>query len=263
MQDNRIDEARLRELIGELSELPIYIYDTIDSTNLSALNYANGGGAVPAVFIAEEQTAGRGRLGRSFLSPRGCGIYMSILTRVKGGTDPTAITTYAASAISRAIENETALFPKIKWVNDLYLGGKKLAGILTQGVIDPESTAITHAIMGVGINVLGDAPEGVRDIATTLETEGAKSPDRTTLIAAIIREYLGGLDSVGTKTAAEEYRRRSYLVGKAINVITPTKTYPATVIGITDEAKLELLLEDGTRELLSTGEVSVREIEKH
>lgn len=260
MKDNKIDEARLRELLGELSELPIYIYDITQSTNLTAIEYARGGGACPAIFIAEEQTAGRGRLGRSFISPRGCGIYMSIVTRVQKGTDPTAITTYAASAISDAIEKNTGKSPLIKWVNDLYLGGKKLAGILTQGVIDPDSSAITHAVMGVGINVLGDAPEGVQDIATTLEAEGVTSPDRTALIAEIIKEYITHLDAVGAKETADSYRRRSYLIGRAVNVITPTKAYPATVVGITDDAKLELILEDGTRELLSTGEVSVREI---
>lgn len=260
MKDNRIDEARLRELLGELSDIPIYIYDVTASTNLTAIEYARGGGVCPAVFIAEEQTAGRGRLGRSFISPGGCGIYMSVVTRVRENTDPTAITTYAACVISDAIEHKTGLSPLIKWVNDLYLGERKLAGILTQGIIDPDSSAITHAVMGVGINVLGDAPEGVRDIATTLEAEGALSPDRTALIAEIIKEYITHLDAVGTRRLADSYRRRSCLIGRAVNVITPMETYPATVVGITDEAKLELILEDGTRELLSTGEVSVREI---
>lgn len=251
------NREKIARLIGDV---PLTVYGECDSTNLRALEFARESGCADAVFLADSQSAGRGRLGRSFISPRGRGIYLSILTgRLPRGEDAVSVTAYAAVAVCRAIERLTSLEPKIKWVNDIYLGGKKVAGILAQGVIDPESGALSGVVMGVGINVLGTEldPE-IRDIATTLELAG-DAPERETLAAEIINEFLSHLDSVGTAECAEEYRRRSFLIGKDIRVIRRDRTYPARVLGITDRCELLLELEDGTQEVLATGEVSVRE----
>ncbi len=251
----------IRSALGkEHRELPIFIYEVTDSTNLRALEYAKERGSYcgAAVFVALTQTAGRGRLGRSFASPEG-GIYMSILTPCGSTADAVAITAYAATAICQALENECKIEPKIKWVNDLYLGGKKLSGILTQGVVDTESGKITHAVMGVGINLSGRLPDEISGIATTVEAECGTIPDRTALIAKIITLYLDSLNEVGTKKTADEYRRRSFLIGKSVRVIRVDREYTAKVDGISDSCELLLTLEDGSHEALATGEVSVRE----
>ncbi len=253
-------ERNIMALLGN-RDLHLTVYGECDSTNLRALEYAREHGVGNAVFLADSQTAGRGRLGRSFISPRGRGIYLSILTGgLPKGEDAVSVTAYAAVAVCRAIEKLTSLKPSIKWVNDIYVGGKKVAGILTQGIIDPERGTLTGVVMGVGINVLGKEldPE-IDGIATTLEREG-DAPDREALTALIITELLDGLDKIGTPECAAEYRSRSHLVGKSIRVIRESTTYPAKVLGITDGCELILEKPDGTTEILATGEVSVREV---
>lgn len=290
-----LTEAGIRSILGEkYKDVPIVVYPVIGSTNLAAIEYARGlksTPVTPVVFIANEQTAGRGRLGRSFLSPAGTGIYMSILlpkSAWQGGADnipPTLITTYSAVIMCRAIADITPLDPKIKWVNDIYIGTRKVAGILTQGVMHPESEDIDYAVMGVGINVHGETlPPEIEDIATTIERElssanpivrskeapvcaesrttndhrAAAPLSREALAARIIELFLDTLPHLGTPRIAEEYRRLSYLIGEDITVKRVGYEYPAHILGITDECELILRLSDGSEEILATGEVSVR-----
>ena len=255
-------ESRIKDLLGR-SDLALTVYSECDSTNLRAIEYARENGTHDAVFLADSQTAGRGRLGRSFLSPAGRGIYLSILTaRLPRGEDAVSVTADAAVAVCRAIERLTSLSPVIKWVNDIYVGGRKVAGILAQGIVAPGSNELSGVVMGVGINVLGKELDPEIDaIATTLEREG-DAPDRERLVTEIIREFLDNLSDVGTKKCADEYRRRSFLVGKDVRVIRADASYPARVLGITDQCELILERTDGEREILATGEVSVREQRK-
>ena len=260
----RVDLIR-EKLPDKYKNIDIFGYDMTTSTNALALEYARGEGACTdvAIFIADGQTAGRGRLGRSFLSPKGHGIYLSILTKVESGTSPVGVTTYAAVAAARVIEDLTGMTPSIKWVNDIYLGGRKVAGILTQGVTEP-SGRLTHAVMGIGINVYGElVSEELASIATTIENEARISGtpvqlSRTEIVARLITEYLDNLGSVGTIELADEYRRRSFVIGKKVTVHTPNGTYPATVTGINDACELILLLDSGEEKTLGTGEVSIR-----
>ena len=255
-------KSRIKALFGH-SDLELTVYPECDSTNLRAVEYAREHGAHDAVFLADSQTAGRGRLGRSFISPAGRGIYLSILTsRLPSGGDAVSVTAYAAVAVCRAIERLTSLTPTVKWVNDIYVGGRKVAGILAQGIVAPGSNELSGVVMGVGINVLGKEldPE-IDTIATTLEREG-DAPDRELLVVEIIREFLDNISDVGTKKCADEYRRRSFLVGKDVHVIRADVSYPAHVLGITDRCELILERAKGEREILATGEVSVREQQK-
>ena len=233
-------------------------YRLTDSTNKQALAFAASERPTePVLFIASEQTAGRGRLGRSFSSPEG-GIYMTVLTPAPEGGDLVALTTYAVTAVCRALEELTPLSPRIKWVNDVYIGERKLSGILAQGAVDPEDGRITHIAMGIGLNVRGKelAPE-IEDIATTLEREGC-SIERAALASRIAEIYLSDIDKAGSPEVIEEYRRRSMLIGAQITVIKPNESYPARVLGIGDACELIIEREDGEREHLSTGDVSVR-----
>lgn len=241
----------------------ITVYDVTDSTNVRALEYARDNKPErPIIFIANEQTAGRGRLGRSFSSPFG-GIYMTILTRTPDRADTTALTSYAAVSVCRALGELTDLSPKVKWVNDVYIGSLKLSGILAQGFVDPDTNRLTHIALGIGLNVSGkELPEEIRGIATSLEAEGVII-DRAALASRIAEIYLSDLHKAGTAEIINEYRSLSMLTGADVNVIHPDRTYPARVVGIGDECELIVKTEDGETVLLRTGEVSVRPVKRY
>ena len=247
------------KLLGYIENKAVKVirYAVTESTNLSAIEYARlYNPTEPVIFIADEQTAGRGRLGRSFSSARG-GIYMSLLTPIAKDITPTDLTVYAAVIASRALTDLYAVDPKIKWVNDIYLGGKKLAGILVQGVVSPEGE-LTHAVMGIGVNVkASEMPEEIREIATSLKIEGVDA-DIDALAGEIANRYIEGLCSLGAPEIIDEYRHRSFIIGCEVNVITPVGEYPARVTGISDKCELIIETEDGELKQLSSGDVSIR-----
>lgn len=251
---------RIRRHLGALSkEISVTTYKKTDSTNTRAKFLAEKGKVKRAILVASEQTAGRGRQGRSFTSNKGKGLYLSILIGEElPASFATSLTTYMAVVASRALEDVAGMSPSIKWVNDLYSGGKKLAGILTEGKGKSEGV-LSYAVIGIGINLLKqDFPEDVRNIATTVEDECGKTVDVNLLTARIVKDFFEGLDLVGTKELSEEYKSRCFLIGCDVTVIKPTESYPATVKDITDKCELVITLADGTEEILSTGEVSVR-----
>ena len=247
--------------LGSLSKnLSINIYKTIDSTNTQAKMYAEYGRCKNSVFIANEQTAGRGRLGKSFVSAKNKGLYLSILLNENLPPEfATSLTTYMAVIATGAIDSLTGLKTEVKWVNDIYVRGKKLAGILTEGKAADNGQSLSYAVVGIGINLLSqDFPEDIKNIATSIENECGKRINRYDLAALIIKEFFDKLHLVGSEKICAEYKSRSFLIGEQVNVIKPLATYEATVIDITDKCELELLLPDGKKEILSTGEVSVR-----
>ena len=259
-----LKKIKMKRKIGALSKnLSINIYKKIDSTNTQAKLHAEYGRCKNAVFIASEQTAGRGRLGRSFISSKNKGLYLSILLNEKFPPEfATSLTSYMAVIASRAIFTVAGAKPKIKWVNDLYLGGKKLAGILTEGKVSEDGETLDYAVVGIGINLLyQEFPDDVRAIATTLEDECGKQVDPIDLASHIVRGFFENLGLVGSREIADEYRRASFVIGECVNVIKPYSTYTATVKGITDKCELVLTLSDGTEETLSTGEVSIRMVQ--
>ena len=227
-----------------------------ESTNKDALDYARELSPThPVLIAADEQTAGRGRLGRSFISPRG-GIYMTLLYPLPREFDAFALTARTALSVCLALERLTELSPRIKWVNDVYIGERKLSGILTQGAFDSAGEKITHAAIGIGLNVTpGELAPEIRDIATSLELEGCEV-GTWELIDAITEEFLTSLEGDGEWVS--DYRERSMLIGREITVISPTESYEATAVGIGDACELIVELPSGERRALSTGDVSVR-----
>ncbi len=237
----------------------ILFYDETDSTNTRAREYAknnlvkNDG---PVVFLAKRQSAGRGRRGRSFSSLSG-GIYMSILTYPDVDCNPTEITAYAAVALSRAIKKITGVEVGIKWVNDLYIGDKKLAGILCEGEFD-ENGNILCSVCGMGINVYKNGiSEEISDIATSLETEGVTA-DINALAAEIILEFLDGWNSASSEKNLAEYKARSIVIGRKITVISSSDSYTATAVDILSDYSLLVRLSSGECERVFTGEVSTK-----
>ncbi len=256
-----LDKQTIQAILGEkYSKLPIFIYNSIGSTNQEAKIIGKQGDISRAVFIAECQTAGRGRLGRSFASDEGKGLYLSLLT--EGGLDAEeaiGITTYMAVTASDVIEELTGIDIKIKWVNDLYAGEKKLGGILTEGEIAPNGRML-YSVVGIGVNILKrEFSEELKNIATTVEDEAGKAADVNVLAGRLIKSFFDNIQKLGSHEIAEKYKARSFLIGKRVNVIKKTHTYPATVLDITDKCMLRLLTDSGCEELLSTGEVSIRE----
>ena len=260
-----LSKLRIKRKLGALSkDLSINIYKTIDSTNTQAKLHAEYGRCKNAIFIAKEQTAGRGRMGRSFISERGKGLYLTVLISKKlPASFATSLTTYMAVIAAEAIESLSGISVNIKWVNDLLVGGKKLAGILTEGRASDDGESLEYAAIGIGINLLKQSFDSeVSRIATTLEDECAKRIDAYTLAIEIVKRFFDSLDLVGSPEIADRYRSRSFLIGNSVTVIKAAGSYPALVEGITDRCELLIKREDGEIEILSTGEVSVRPSEQ-
>ena len=257
---NQISAEKIEKSLATLGvkDLPevIYFY-TIPSTNTEAKSRQDTGRRT--LFIADSQTGGRGRLGRSFQSPSGCGLYMSLLLYPELSlSDGGYLTALAAVAVCSVIEEMTPLRPKIKWVNDIYIGEKKLCGILTEGSALPFSDKMKYAVVGIGLNVTRGVREGVESIATDIESECGMRLDRCELAARITAKILELSEENNRNTVLEEYRKRCFLIGRRVRVVTPTDEYVATVLGIGESFELLVERADGERVSLITGEVTLR-----
>ena len=219
------------------------------STNTALKEMAAQDASIGTTLIAARQTGGRGRLGRQFHSPEG-GLYLSTLI---APTD--TATCCAAVAAARAIESLCDAKIDIKWVNDLYLNGRKVAGILAEGVLSPDGT-LTAVVLGIGINV-GEMtfPDALQPIATSLGNEGC-TLTREDLAAA----FLNGLTETlcADDAVMDEYRRRNIVLGRQVTVLRGGETYAATAEEITAEGYLVVRTADGHRHELSSGEISIR-----
>lgn len=217
-----------------------------DSTNTYLKNLADTGEDI--CVIADRQTGGRGRLGRTFESPEG-GLYMSFTCHVEDFSADT-VTARAAVAVSRAVERLTGLQTGIKWVNDIYVNGRKLCGILAECVWNGGAPALV--IIGVGVNLYGELPQHLSDIATTVSNEGGTVPDREELATAIFEEFAAADDF------RAEYKRRQILLGRAVTAYRGDDSFDAVAEDLDDGCAMILRLPDGTRTVLSSGEVSIR-----
>ncbi len=230
------------------------VVSIIDSTNRALKDMANQGAPEGTILMAEEQTAGRGRMGRSFFSPAGSGLYFSLLLRPQKG-DPLQITVAAGVAVARAVEKVLGLELKIKWVNDLYKEDKKVCGILAEGASGEEGLA--WCVLGIGLNVYAPR-QGFGELDTIAGALLDGKPDdeiRASLTACILNEFFALYEGKGAYL--EEYRRRSYLDGKTVTVLQGETRFPAKVVGIGDQAEL-LVEKDGTVLALQSGEVQVK-----
>lgn len=245
-------------------DIDIKVLKTIDSTNTYAKTLAQNGAPQGTVVISEEQTAGRGRMGRSFYSPASTGIYMSIILRPKLSLeDSLLITTSVAVAVSNAIEKIAYIDTQIKWVNDIYFGDKKLCGILTEASIDFESGGLEYAIVGIGINVSTmqkNFPDDIKDIATSIFPNRSPRPVRSALIGEILNNIFECCENITDKKYLDEYRQRSFLLGEDIVVINGESKANAIAVDIDEKARLVVRFDNGEIKALNSGEVSVRKI---
>ena len=267
-----VTAGSLQAFLGKERMQRVLCYDVTDSTNLrlqeAALSSEAPGGLIA---IADGQTGGRGRRGRTFASPRGMGIYLSILLRPEtmghkagvSAADWTAVTSWVSVAVCSAIETVYGVRPGIKWVNDLLLNGRKICGILTQMELETETGEVRDVIAGIGVNVqetAEDFPEDLRDIATSLYQETGKRIPRVRLAAEMIRE-LDSMCAAWPDASPEylaRYRADSLAVGRKIRVLAASGEKKAIAESIGDDFSLQVRYEDGTRESLHGGEITIR-----
>lgn len=255
-----LDITKIQTLLGEGAPKIIY-YPETDSTNTRAKLYAkeHPEKREPVIFIADSQTAGRGRLGRSFHSANEAGIYISFLLYPECvGRLITKFTPFAAVKLSECVEELTSIMPQIKWVNDLYACGKKLAGILVEGEMNSEGK-IAYLVCGLGINIYKTAlPAEISSIAISIEEASGERISREELTAVLISKILSSFKEFDSDDVFLGYKKRLNTLGKEVNVIKPDTSYPATVKALNSDYSLTLTLPDGGEEILFTGEVSVR-----
>lgn len=253
--------------------LAIQVEKIVDSTNNVLKNYVTKGEKRDMVLLAEEQSAGRGRRGRSFYSPEGTGVYLSLLLHPDATPkEGTMLTTLTAVAAAQAIEKVAGEQVQIKWVNDLWMRGKKISGILTEGSASLEEGKLEYVIVGIGINLYEPSkgfPEELKDVA------GAVFPDaflrenlRNCLAVEFLVNFMKYYQTFPAKGYLEEYRKRSFVIGKKVRILRPEGAPDreekgagrefAKVLGIDDECHLEVQYEDGVVEKLSSGEISVK-----
>lgn len=239
-------------------------FDSIDSTNNYLKRVAHQVVSGKAV-VANEQTGGRGRLGRSFQSPANTGIYMSVLVRPDlPPVKALNLTAFVAVAVCEGIEAATGLHPEIKWTNDIVLNKRKICGILTEMSIEGESGALQYIITGIGINVSQteeDFPEDIRDIAGSIAMAAGHPISRGRLTAEILnaldRMYTAWLNGGGDYL--RRYRSRCLTVGKQVRLLRADGSVePAEAVAVAEDFGLVVRHPDGREEVVTSGEVSVR-----
>lgn len=244
----------------------IEIYDSIDSTNTRAKELAQEGAVHGTLVAAEEQQTGRGRLGRSWNSPAGVGIWMSLILRPAFPPRfAPRMTVLAGLAVLRAIEATTGLQAAIKWPNDMILNSKKVCGILTEMQADPDFIEFVIAGIGMNVNTPKESfPEELWNSATSLLIESGQPVDRCQLLAAILDalevlydEYEASMNFSGI---IQEYKENCITLGQPVRVISAAGEWEGRAVDLTDDCELVVELADGTRRTVFSGDVSVRGI---
>lgn len=259
-QDN--DILSVSGMLPYLAGLPPpRLYQELESTNIVAKEMSAAGAGHGTCVMAERQTAGRGRQGRSFFSPPGHGIYMSIVLEPKklGHETPSFITIYTAVAVCEAIE---ALcpnkYPKIKWVNDLFLEGKKICGISAEADLELNTGAINRVVVGVGINftLSKDLPKELKPIVGALYNNEKPPINRNQLAAQILKQITNPKPPPQAEII-QNYKQRLFILGQKLQVLS-NQPYEATAQDITQEGHLIVQTTTGQKITLSAGEISIK-----
>ena len=244
------------------NDCKVIVLESVDSTNNYLKKLAENGEKENTVVIAECQSSGKGRLGRNFFSPKS-GLYLSILLRPDFSAEKSLfITTAAAVAVSDAIEEVSGKKTGIKWVNDIFIGKKKVCGILTEASVDFETGGLYYAVLGIGVNIYhpdDDFPPEIRDIAGAVFDEKPCDKDlKQKLAAAVINNFFNIYNNIESSDFMQRYKQKSCVLGKEIFVLKNETKTKATVLDIDEKAGLVVKYENGEVKTLSSGEVSIR-----
>ncbi len=243
----------------------ISIYDSLESTNKTAKSMASLGAQHGTVIISKTQTLGSGRKNRSFFSPEG-GIYMSVILdpRFLPFTNTALITSYTAVCISKAMEKLANVTPTIKWINDIYVGPKKVCGILTESGIDFESGEIQWLVVGIGINFAVDTkafPSDIRKRAGSLFVPGEAIISKNHLIAEILERLISPArgKNLTPSSILRSYKKRLNMLDQEVTVIERSgDSYTAIAKDIDENGKLIIEFPDKSTKVLSSEEISIR-----
>ena len=251
-----------RFLKPEYRDLDLTVLPTAPSTNALVREKANQGCPEGCVIVACEQTAGRGRYGRQFFSPVDSGVYLSLLLRPTAYSpqQATCLTAAAAAAMCQAIEAVTGQQPGIKWVNDIFLHGKKVCGILTEAAVGLETGTLNYMVLGAGVNLYPPAegfPEEIQSIAgSVLERSCPEAKNR--LVGEFLNRFWDFYSHPECRAYLEDYRARSLAIGRNVTVLSAGKAVSAYAYGIDDDFRLLVRYENGDTEALSYGEIRIQ-----
>ncbi len=235
----------------------------IDSTNTALKELANRGERAGLALVAGRQSAGRGRMGRSFYSPEDTGVYLSLLLRpALPAEQAVQITACAAVAVAETLEELSGETAQIKWVNDIFMGGRKVCGILTEASLDCESGGLSYAVVGVGVNALtpaGGFPEELRDTAGAVFEERIVPELRCRVAAGILNQLWATCGGTELADCFEAYRSRSMVLGRELELLSPGREPEAALaLDLERDYSLRVRLADGSERLVRSGEVRVR-----
>lgn len=251
-----------RFLKPEYRDLDLTVLPTAPSTNALVREKANQGRPEGCIIIACEQTDGRGRYGRQFFSPVDSGVYLSLLLRPTAYSpqQATCLTAAAAAAMCQAIEAVTGQQPGIKWVNDIFLRGKKVCGILTEAAVGLETGALDYMVLGAGVNLYPPVkgfPEEIQPIAgSVLERSCPEAKNR--LVGEFLNRFWDFYTHPECRTYLEDYRSRSLAIGQNVTVLSAGRAVSAYAYGIDDDFRLLVRYENGDTEALSYGEIRIQ-----
>ena len=240
-----------------------HFFSELDSTNDRLKAMARQGVPHGTVLLADRQTGGHGRMGRTFLSPEGMGVYLSILLRPScAPADLMHLTCATGVAMCEAVEQAARFRPSIKWTNDLVYGKRKLGGILTELGLNPKG-GVDYAIIGIGINCCQTetdfAPE-IRDIAGSLSMAAGREIDRSQVAAAMMDALcrMSGNLLSGKAWLLDQYRKDCITVGQDISLLRGEEVRHGHAVDVDDNGALVVAFPDGSMEAVNSGEVSVR-----
>lgn len=258
---SRLSASAIRKYLTH-PDIVVEFHEQVDSTNNRCKQLASEGAPAGTLVVADSQSAGRGRQNRSFFSPPGCGIYFSLLLRPDNPINDIAlVTSFSACAVADAIENLFGIDAQIKWVNDVFVSDRKVCGILSEGAFDAESGTLSSLVIGIGINVFEPTDGFPDDIASTvgavLPSQVETADERARLVAHIASALMEHASDIVSHKHLDDYRRRSILDGREVEVQQGLERYRAHVIGIDEDFRLAVQLPDGSTRALNAGEVHI------
>ncbi|NQN54078.1 bifunctional biotin--[acetyl-CoA-carboxylase] ligase/biotin operon repressor BirA [Streptococcus suis] len=244
----------LPDLISQELQLPVHLNADSDSTQLDAKQGIEAGHTSPALYLAPYQNKAKGRFGRPFYASKSGGIYMSLhFSPNVPFLEFKPYTILAAAAVVKAIQSLCDLDVQIKWVNDIYLGQKKVAGILTEAISSMENQRVTDVIVGVGINVhIDDFPKELRQSAGNLFDDQPPFT-RNQLITAIWKAFF----ETDEQELIALYKEKSLVVGQQVSFVENQVEFKGTAIAVTDTGNLVIQLDNGKAKIISSGEISL------
>lgn len=259
LSENIIKSKLNTDIIGKKIE----VFKIVDSTNTYAKLKAHKGNKEEIVIVANQQSNGKGRRGKSFFSPAEAGLYMSILLYPNMKlSEVNIITIIAALALIEALEDKTSIKASIKWVNDIMYNRKKLCGILTEASVEGESGFVEYVVVGIGVNIKkSEFPDELKNIAISLEEITSKIFDRNELIAEILNRFEVYYKNLNSKQSIiEAYKKNLGMLGEEIEVIQGKEKYYAKALDVNEIGELIIQTKDGKISSINCGEISIHQI---